>query len=78
MARALGYDADLCYGSTASSRGGGVEHYWPVITIADTEYVFDPQVEKDITRRSGAIAYKRYGLTGSAASAKYYFQQIVE
>ena len=78
VARALGYDADLCYGSTASSRGGGVEHYWPVITIADTEYVFDPQVEKDMTRRSGAIAYKRYGLTGSAASAKYYFQQIVE
>lgn len=78
VARALGYEVDLYYGSTATSRGGSVEHYWPVIRIEDMEYVFDPQVESDITRRTGVIAYKRFGLSESVADGKYFFQKIVE
>lgn len=78
IARALGYNTDLYYGSTANSRGGSYEHYWPVICIDGTEYVFDPQVEGDMTRRTGVISYKRFGLTGTAADAKYFFNRIVE
>lgn len=78
VARALGYEADLYYGSTATSRGGSVEHYWPVIRIEGTEYIFDPQVEGDITRRTGVISYKRFGLNGADADGKYYFNRIVE
>lgn len=78
VARALGYEVDLYYGSTATSRNGSVEHYWPVIRIEGTEYVFDPQVEGDITGHTGVISYKRFGLTGSAADAKYFFSRIVE
>lgn len=78
VARALGYEVDLYYGSTATSRNGNVEHYWPVIRVDGTEYVFDPQVEGDITRRTGVISYRRFGLTGSAADAKYFFTQIVQ
>lgn len=76
--RALGYEADLCYGSTASSRGGGVEHYWPVITIEGRQYVFDPQVEGDMTRRSGYNSHARYGLPGFDGNGKYYFSVYVE
>lgn len=78
VARALGYEADLYYGSTATSGGGSVEHYWPVLRLDGTEYVFDPQVEADMTRRSGVISYRRYGLTGTSADAKYFFSRIVE
>lgn len=76
--RALGYEADLCYGSTASSRGGGVEHYWPVITIEGRQYIFDPQVERDMTRRSGYNSHARYGLPGFDGNGKYYFSVYVE
>lgn len=78
VARALGYEVDLYYGSTATSRNGNVEHYWPVIRIDGTEYVFDPQVEGDITRRTGVISNKRFGLTGSIVNEKYFFSQIVQ
>lgn len=78
VARALGYEADLYYGSTATSRNGNVEHYWPVIHANGTEYVFDPQVEGDITKRTGVISNKRFGLTGSTANEKYFFSQIVQ
>lgn len=75
VARALGYEADLYYGATAAAGGGTTEHYWPVIRIHGTEYVFDPQVEADMTRRSGIVAYKRYGIVDSG---KYYYQKTVE
>ncbi len=75
VARALGYETDLYYGATAAAGGGTTEHYWPVIRIHDREYVFDPQVEADMTRRSGTIAYKRYGIAGSS---KYYYQRTIE
>ncbi len=78
IARALGYDCRLCYGSTASARGGSVEHYWPGIVVEGTEFIFDPQVEGDMTRRSGVNQHKRFGLTGTAASAKYYFSTTME
>lgn len=78
IAKALGYDCRLCYGGTASSRGGSVEHYWPVIVVEGNEYVFDPQVEGDMTRRSGVNQHKRFGLSGQAAAAKYYFNCITE
>lgn len=78
IAKALGYDCKLCYGGTASSRGGSVEHYWPVIVVEGNEYVFDPQVEGDMTRRSGVNQHKRFGLSGQAAAAKYYFNCITE
>lgn len=78
VARALGYETNLYYGATASSGGGSVEHYWTVVTIDGTQYVFDPQVEGDMTRRSGVNQHKRFGLTGSVASGKYFFQSIVE
>lgn len=78
IARAIGYDCRLCYGATASSRGGSVEHYWPIIVIEDTEYIFDPQVEGDMTRRSGVNQHKRFGLSGQTATGKYYFSKTVE
>ncbi len=76
--RSLGYDADLCYGATAASGGGSVEHYWPVVHIDGIDYVFDPQVEYDMTRKSGVNSHSRFGLYGASADAKYYFSQIVD
>lgn len=78
VARALGYDTELYYGSTATSRGGSTEHYWPVIRIDGTDYVFDPQVEADMYRKSGNISFHRYGLAGNAADAKYFFSTVVQ
>lgn len=76
--RALGYDADLYYGGTATSGGGSVEHYWPVVHIDGVDYVFDPQVEGDMTRKSGVNSHSRFGLSGSSASTKYYASRIVD
>lgn len=76
--RALGYDADLYYGRTATSGGGSVEHYWPVVHIEGVDYIFDPQVEGDMTRKSGVNSHSRFGLYGSSANEKYYFSQIVD
>lgn len=76
--RALGYDTDLCYGSTASSRGGGVEHYWPIVTIEGQQYIFDPQVEGDMARKMGYNSHARYGLPGADGNGKYYFSTYVE
>lgn len=78
VARALGYECDLYYGGTATSSGSSVEHYWPVLRIDGTEYVFDPQVEADIARKAGGIRYMRYGITGDVVAQKYYFSQIVQ
>lgn len=78
VARALGYEADLYYGGTAASGGGSTEHYWPVIRIDGREYIFDPQVEKDMFRRTGVVSYKRFGLTGTIAESKYYFLRVIE
>lgn len=77
VAWALGYDAHLYYGSTGSSRGGWTEHYWAVIRIDGSEYAFDPQVERDMTRRSGNNIHARFGLTGSAASAKFRYKETI-
>lgn len=76
--RALGYDADLYYGGTATSGSGSIEHYWPVVHIDGIDYVFDPQVEGDMTRKSGVNSHSRFGLSGNSANEKYYFSQIVD
>lgn len=78
VARALGYETELYYGSTAASRGGATEHYWPVIKMDGVDYVFDPQVEADMYRKSGYISFRRYGISGSVADAKYYFSTVVQ
>lgn len=78
VSKALGYDAELYYGATASSRGGSTEHYWPVIHVNGTSYIFDPQVERDMTRKSGINSHRRFGLYGESADAKYYFSNIVD
>lgn len=78
IAKALGYDVSLSYGSTANSRGGSYEHYWPVFHIDGADYVFDPQVERDIMRKSGVIRFMRYGLDESEASAKYFYSSTVQ
>lgn len=75
---ALGYDARLCYGTTASSRGGAVEHYWTVVSINGVDYIFDPQVERDISRKRGAQTYERFGLTTSQLSSKYFYNTTVQ
>ncbi len=78
IARALGYEVRVCYGSTASSGGGGVEHYWPILTVDGHDFVFDPQVERDMTRRSGSNNHMRYGMDESSAAEKYFFGQWID
>jgi hypothetical protein len=77
VARALGYDAHLYYGSTSSTSGSWTEHYWTAIKINGTDYTFDPLVEENITRRSGRNGHARFGLSGSAAAAKFRYSSTI-
>lgn len=78
ISKALGYESEVFYGSTASSRGGSIEHYWAVININGISYVFDPQVERDMARKSGGNSHSRFGLSGEYADEKYFFSNIVD
>ncbi len=67
MLRTLGIDARLVEGETGSANGGYAYHKWAEADIGGTTYLFDPQLEQDLTA-AGLPAYsvfcKTYGEVG--------------
>lgn len=70
MVRAIGLDCRVQGGLTHKADGGYTPHAWTVIVIDGVEYVFDPQVEDNISR-GGAIGYYRFGKTYGEVADKY-------
>lgn len=68
MVRTLGLDAAYVSGSTHASGGGYVGHNWVEVYIGGQTYVFDPQVEDNI---SGGGTYQRFCKTYAQVSGKY-------
>lgn len=69
MMKYLGFDAETVDGSTAMAGGGYGYHMWVEIKSGDEVYVFDPQVEDDMS--NGKINYNRFCKTYSEVSGSY-------
>ena len=70
MVRTIGLDARYVDGKTSAAAGGFIGHVWVEVYIGGTAYVFDPQVEDNITG-SGTIRYQRFCKTYSQVPNKY-------
>ena len=69
MMKYLGFDARTVDGSTAMAGGGYGYHMWVEVKLDDEVYVFDPQVEDDMS--NGKINYNRFCKTYSEVSGSY-------
>ena len=71
MTRYIGLDTHIVYGQTHRAGGGYTGHYWCETIIDGTTYVFDPQVEDNMTR--GTIKYDRFCKTYDEMPGKYIY-----
>lgn len=71
MTRRIGLDTHIVYGQTHRAGGGYTGHYWCEVNIDGTRYVFDPQVEDNMTR--GVIKYDRFCKTYDEMPGKYIY-----
>ena len=69
MMRYLGFDAKTVDGSTAMAAGGYGYHMWTEVKLNGKIYVFDPQVEDDMS--DGKINYYRFCKTYSEVAGSY-------
>lgn len=70
MMTVLGLDARYVDGQCTASAGGYTGHVWVEVYIGGTLYVFDPQVEDNISK-GGAINYLRFCKTYDQVPGKY-------
>ena len=64
----IGLDSAYVSGSTHASGGGYTGHNWVEVYIGGQTYVFDPQVEDNI---SGGGTYQRFCKTYAQVPGKY-------
>ena len=69
MMKYLGFNAKTVDGSTAMAAGGYGYHMWTEVKLNGNTYVFDPQVEDDMT--NGKINYYRFCKTYSEVPGAY-------
>lgn len=69
MMKYLGFDAKTVDGSTAMAGGGYGYHMWVEVKLNGKIYVFDPQVEDDMS--NGKINYYRFCKAYSEVSGSY-------
>lgn len=69
MMKYLGFDARTVDGSTAMAGGGYGYHMWVEVKLNGKIYVFDPQVEDDMS--NGKINYYRFCKAYSEVSGSY-------
>ena len=69
MMKYLGFNAKTVDGSTAMAAGGYGYHMWTEVKLDGNTYVFDPQVEDDMT--NGKINYYRFCKSYSEVSGAY-------
>lgn len=70
MVREIGLDARLVEGQTKSGGGGYAYHKWAEVVIDDVIYVFDPQLEQDLTA-AGLPAYSVFCKTYDQIPGRY-------
>lgn len=70
MARNLGFDASLVKGATKGAGGYYVPHQWAEININGTRYVFDPQLEQNLTQ-AGLGTYNVFCKTYDQVPGRY-------
>ena len=78
MARKIGVPLYLAGGETHSAGGGFTPHAWCQLDYNGVTYIFDPQVEDDITNSVGYTMYIRFGGTSVQLADKYILESTVE
>ncbi len=69
MMRYIGFDATTVSGLTSMSGGGYGEHTWVEVTLDGTVYVFDPQVDDNMSGSS--ISHARFCKNYDEVSENY-------
>lgn len=75
MMRKLGFNSYVSVGWTHKASGGYTRHAWAVVKIDGVEYVFDPQIEDNISK-GGKINYYRFCKTYDQVKDKYIFEAV--
>ena len=70
LTRAIGLESYIMGGQTTKASGGYTPHAWAVIFAGGQEYVFDPQIDDNLTK-GGPISYIRFGKRYSEVPGKY-------
>ena len=70
LIRAIGLNCYTISGKTAKATGGMTGHVWTVININGKEYVFDPQIDDNISK-GGPIYYYRFCKTYDEVPESY-------
>lgn len=73
MTRAIGLDSRYASGQTSAAGGGFTGHVWVDVVIGGQTYIFDPQVEDNMTK-GGNIQYLRFCKTLSQVPNKYIYE----
>ena len=70
LVRAIGLNCYTVYGQTSRASGGMTGHIWTVININGNEYVFDPQIDDNISK-GGPTYYYRFCKTYNEVAGCY-------
>lgn len=70
MMKYLGFNARTVWGRTSLAGGGYGQHMWVEVVLNGKVYVFDPQVDDNITG-GGALSHDRFCKTYSEVSGQY-------
>jgi len=70
LVRAIGLNCYTVYGQTSRASGGMTGHIWTVINLDGTEYVFDPQIDDNISK-GGPTYYYRFCKTYGEVAGCY-------
>ena len=70
LTRAIGLDSYYTGGQTHKASGGFTYHAWAVIFAGGQEYIFDPQIDDNLTKGS-QISYVRFGKRYDEVPGKY-------
>ncbi|MBR1728778.1 MAG: transglutaminase domain-containing protein [Selenomonadaceae bacterium] len=70
LVRAIGLNCYTVYGQTSRASGGMTGHIWTVINVDGEEYIFDPQIDDNISK-GGQTYYYRFCKTYDEVSGCY-------
>lgn len=71
LSRGLGFPSYFVHGDVRTTSGDFTNHAWAIIKVSGTEYLFDPNIEDTIQRRSSSSTLQRFAVTYSSMNGRY-------
>jgi len=76
--RRLGFNANMAYGNISMVTGGFDGHYWTDVEIDGKHYIFDTDVEVEITGSGNEIQHSYYGMKPELNSSTYHYSYLTK